>query len=45
MGHIKDPRAFLYDWDAGQYADTKLANVLFSYESQRRLGPLGITVC
>lgn len=44
MGSIKDPHAFLFDWDAGQYADTKLANVLFTYESQRRLAPLGITV-
>lgn len=44
MGSIKDPHAFLHDWDAGGYSETKLANVLFTYESQRRLGPLGITV-
>lgn len=44
MGCIQDPKAFLFDWDAGQYAETKLANVLFTYEAQRRLAPLGISV-
>ena len=40
-----DPIRFLRDWRKGsQYANTKLANVLFAYESQRRLGPLGVQV-
>jgi len=30
---------FLTDWNKGsQYANTKLANVLFTYAAQRRLG-------
>ncbi len=37
--------SFLRDWDKGsQYPNTKLANVLFTYEAQRRLGTEGIQV-
>lgn len=45
-GHVDhDTEAFLSDWTKGsQYSNTKLANVLFTYESQRRLGPLGVQV-
>ena len=45
-GHVdSDPGRFLKDWDKGsQYSNTKLANVLFAYEAQRRLGPKGIQV-
>ena len=45
-GHVdKDTEAFLSDWRKGsQYANTKLANVLFAYEAQRRLAPLGVQV-
>lgn len=45
-GHVdKNTEAFLSDWNKGsQYSNTKLANVLFAYESQRRLGPHGVQV-
>lgn len=45
-GHVdKDTEAFLSDWKKGsQYANTKLANVLFTYEAQRRLTPQGVQV-
>ena len=35
-------QALLTDWRSGFYANTKHANVLFGYELQRRLGPLGV---
>lgn len=34
---------FLTEWRSGYYEHSKLANVLFGYEVQRRLGPLGVT--
>ena len=45
-GHVDaDIWSFLTDWRKGsQYSNTKLANVLFTYEAQRRLGPKGIQV-
>ena len=45
-GHVdSDIPSFLKDWRKGShYANTKLANVLFTYEAQRRLGPRGIQV-
>lgn len=45
-GHVdSDPERFLKDWNKGsQYSNTKLGNVLFAYEAQRRLGPKGIQV-
>lgn len=45
-GHVNhDTEAFLSDWSHGsQYSNTKLANVLFTYEAQRRLGPHGVQV-
>ena len=45
-GHVdSDPKSFLKDWNKGsQYSNTKLGNVLFTYEAQRRLGPKGIQV-
>ena len=40
-----DANSFLRDWSKGsQYSNTKLANVLFAYEAQRRLGPRGVQV-
>lgn len=42
---MSDARTFLTDWRGGFYEHTKLANVLFAYELQRRLGPLGVTCC
>ena len=36
------PQALLTDWRSGYYENTKHANVLFGYELQRRLGPLGV---
>ncbi|GLC47990.1 hypothetical protein PLESTB_000047100 [Pleodorina starrii] len=42
---MKDARAFLTDWRSGFYQHTKLANVLFAYELQRRLGNHGVTSC
>ena len=45
-GHVNnDTEAFLSDWSQGsQYSNTKLANVLFTYEAQRRLAPHGVQV-
>ena len=36
---------FLRVFKRGQYAHTKLANVLFTYEAQRRYAALGIENC
>ena len=35
---IPDVKKFLTSWEAGSYAATKLANVIFAYECQRRWG-------
>lgn len=41
-----DVNRFLRDWNKGsQYSNTKLANVLFAYEAQQRLGPRGVQSC
>ncbi|EFJ45448.1 hypothetical protein VOLCADRAFT_94320 [Volvox carteri f. nagariensis] len=40
-----DPRVFLHSTSRMTYAWTKVANVLFAYELQRRLGPLGVQSC
>ncbi len=42
---IRDARAFLTDWRAGYYEYTKLADLYFAYELQRRLGLRGVTSC
>ncbi|MEW5310781.1 MAG: hypothetical protein WDW38_002545 [Sanguina aurantia] len=42
---IRDVKAFLKEWRSGFYFNTKLANVLFAYELQRRLGARGVTSC
>lgn len=42
---IKDPVGFLKKWSSGGYAHTKLANVLFTYEAQRRMGKYGVENC
>mmetsp|Transcript_24448 Transcript_24448/g.53399 ORF Transcript_24448/g.53399 Transcript_24448/m.53399 type:complete len:355 (+) Transcript_24448:113-1177(+) len=39
---IKDAKGLLTDWRQGYYEHTKLANVLFGYELQRRLGNHGV---
>lgn len=41
---IPDPDEFLSKTEVAQYPDTKLAQVFFTYEAQRRLGPLGVQV-
>ncbi|GLC39347.1 hypothetical protein PLESTB_000894800 [Pleodorina starrii] len=40
-----DPRVFLHSTVRMTYAWSKVANVLFAYELQRRLGPLGVQSC
>ncbi|KXZ49862.1 hypothetical protein GPECTOR_19g313 [Gonium pectorale] len=40
-----DPRVFIHSTSTMVYPWTKLANVLFAYELQRRLGPLGVQSC
>ena len=42
---IKDIKKFMFDAKKFLYSETKLANVLFAYEHQRRLGTLGVQVC
>ncbi len=42
---LQDARAFLADFRSGYYEHSKLANVLFGYELQRRLGVHGVTSC
>lgn len=39
---IPSVNRFLTQWDAGSYAATKLANVLFAYECHRRWGAAGV---
>ncbi|KAG0627544.1 hypothetical protein M758_2G209700 [Ceratodon purpureus] len=42
---IPDPEKFFKDFRAGQYAQAKLANILFSFELQRRWQVKGIQTC
>ncbi|KAL4419578.1 hypothetical protein ABPG77_003604 [Micractinium sp. CCAP 211/92] len=45
-GWVGDVRKFLPSWRPGSYyPSTKLANVLFAYELQRRLGEHGVQSC
>lgn len=45
-GWIGDPTTFLSSWRPGSYyPSTKLANALFAFELQRRLGAAGIQSC
>lgn len=43
-GYIKEVRKFMFDAKKFLYSETKLANVLLTYEHQRRLGSLGVQV-
>lgn len=42
---IPDAKEFLFNWREGQYAHTKLAQVIFSSELHKRLQPLGVNSC
>lgn len=44
IGFISDVKKFMFDAKKFLYPDTKLANALFAYELQRRLGHLGVQV-
>ena len=46
MGRVgRLPEDWMRSWRHGShYPSTKLANVLFTYECERRLGPLGVQV-
>lgn len=44
VGYIMDIKKFMFDGKQFLYSATKLGNVLFTYEHQRRLGALGIQV-
>ncbi|EFN53453.1 hypothetical protein CHLNCDRAFT_136710 [Chlorella variabilis] len=45
-GWVGDAGKFLQSWRPGSYyPSTKLANVLFAYEAQRRLGQHGVQSC
>lgn len=45
IGYIKDIRKFMFDAKKFLYSETKLGNVLLTYEHQRRLGAYGVQVC
>eukprot|EP00951_Prasinocladus_malaysianus_P005494 scaffold38947_cov52-Prasinocladus_malaysianus.AAC.1 len=45
FAQIPDVKEFFYNWKAGQYAHTKLANALFSKELNRHLQPHGVSSC
>ena len=45
IGYIKDIRKFMFDAKKFLYSETKLGNVLLTYEHQRRLGSYGVQVC
>jgi len=45
IGYIKDIRKFMFDAKKFLYSETKLGNVLLTYEHQRRLGSFGVQVC
>jgi NAD(P)-dependent dehydrogenase (short-subunit alcohol dehydrogenase family) len=46
FGKIGNPNTFLTNWGQGsRYANTKLANVLFAFELQRRWGEAGVCSC
>ena len=44
VGYIKNIKKFMFDGKQFLYSATKLGNVLFTYEHQRRLGALGVQV-
>ena len=44
IGYIRDLKKFVFDAKHFLYSGTKLGNVLFTYEHQRRLGALGVQV-
>ena len=44
IGYIRDLKKFMFDAKQFLYSGTKLGNVLFTYEHQRRLGALGVQV-
>ncbi len=45
IGYITDIRKFMFDAKKFLYSETKLGNVLLTYEHQRRLGSHGVQVC
>ncbi|DBA88388.1 TPA: hypothetical protein ACH3X2_004882 [Trebouxia sp. C0005] len=45
IGYIKDIRKFMFDAKKFLYSETKLGNVLLTYEHQRRLGAYGVQSC
>ena len=44
IGYVTDIKKFMFDAKQFLYSGTKLGNVLFTYEHQRRLGALGVQV-
>lgn len=44
-GYVRDIKKFMFDAKKFLYSETKLGNVLFTYEHQRRLGSLGVQSC
>jgi WW domain-containing oxidoreductase len=46
FSYIGKPETFLTNWKQGSnYGNTKLANALFAFESERRLGAFGVHSC
>ena len=44
IGFIRDIKKFMFDAKKFLYSETKLGNVLMTYEHQRQLGALGVQV-